>query len=64
MGWSSGSEIMQAVIKVVKKEVPDSSQRTRIYKPILEAMENHDWDCQNEVMEIDPAFDKLIEQED
>lgn len=64
MGWSSGTDIAIAVVTAVKANVSDAKVRLKIYKPFLEAMEDSDWDTQDEAMDIDPVFDKLISNTD
>lgn len=60
MGWSSGTDIAVAVVTAVKNEIKDPKARARIYKPFIKAMNDSDWDTQDEAMDIDPVFDKLI----
>lgn len=60
MGWSSGSEIMNAVIEAVRDEVKNKEKRKLIYKPVLEILENSDWDTQDESIGLDAAFDELM----
>lgn len=59
MGWNTGSEIFDIIIKAVQKHVPDKEIRKEIYKPIYESFCWQDWDTQNEVLGIDPAYDEL-----
>lgn len=63
MGWSSGSTIAIAVVTAVKKHVKDPKVRLKIYKPFLKEMTDSDWDCQDEAMDIDEVFDKLLKDE-
>ena len=60
MGWASGSEVMDEIIEVVQKEIKDPEARFRLYKGIIEALENQDWDTQNECEGQDDAFDKAL----
>lgn len=60
MGWSSGSEIMNAVIEAVRDEVKNKERRKAIYKPVIEILENGDWDTQDESIGLDQAFDELL----
>lgn len=57
MGWSSGSRIMNKVIDVVSLHVADFESRKSIYTPIIEALEDGDWDTQDESLGKDGAFD-------
>jgi hypothetical protein len=63
MGWSSGSEIMNAVIDAVTENVKDKDARKKIYGPIITALEDADWDTQDESMGIDEAFDELMAEQ-
>lgn len=60
MGWSSGSEIMNRVIAAVKPHVTDFETRKSIYTPIIEALEDGDWDTQDESVGEDDAFDSAL----
>lgn len=60
MGWSSGTGVMDAIIKAVQPNVPDEAVRQAIYRPIIEALNEQDWDTQNECMGEDPAFDAAL----
>ncbi len=60
MGWGSGSRVMGDVIKAVRRHVPDQATREAIYRPIIEGMEDEDWDTQAECLGEDPAFDAVI----
>jgi len=60
MGWSSGSEIMNTVIYAVRDEVKNKEKRKVIYKPVLEILEQGDWDTQDESIGLDQAFDELM----
>lgn len=59
MGWAGGSRIMTAVINATKDNVDDVETRGRIYAPIHAAMEEADWDTQDECLDIDEAFDLI-----
>jgi hypothetical protein len=61
MGWSSGGELFDKVISVVKVEVPDPAARQRIYTKLIPAFENHDWDTQMECGG-DDAYDAALKQ--
>ena len=60
MGWASGSEIMNAVIDAVKPHVTDKAARKAIYTPVIGALEDGDWDTQDESMGKDEAFDEAL----
>lgn len=60
MGRSSGTDIMQAVIAAVKSQVSSVGSRQSIYKDVITAMEDADWDCQQECQGMDPAYDAAL----
>jgi len=67
MGWASGSSVMNEIIEVVHKEIPDDEQnnfglRKRLYKGIIKALQSHDWDTEDESLGVDPAFDQALEE--
>jgi hypothetical protein len=48
MGWCSGTDIFDAVAAdVIDSELPEAAQE-RIIKTLINAMEDHDWDCQGD----------------
>ena len=62
MGWASASLIMNEIIDGIMPEVETKDARKRIYKPIIEALENGDWDTQDECLGTDEAFDEVIKE--
>ena len=60
MGWANGSELFGSVIKALKKEIPDEKTRVRVYKKLILAFEDSDWDTQDECRGDDPAYDKAL----
>ena len=60
MGWASGSQVMDGIIEVVQKEIKDPKVRCRLYKGIISALENQDWDTQNECEGTDESHDKAL----
>ena len=61
MGWSSGTDIAVAVAKALVRELPDPEARRRVYEPLVTALNEGDWDTQDEAMGIDPVLDKLLD---
>ena len=61
MGWSNGTSVMDAVIKEIKKYVVNKDDRMTIYDNIWKVLEDMDWDCPEECLGDDEAFDKLFE---
>ena len=62
MGWASGSEVAQTIIETVQAEVEDPKARQRIYAGVIRALENHDWDTQDECLGEDAAFDAAMRE--
>ena len=62
MGWSSGSSIMICVIEAVKPHVESVEKRKAIYVPIIEVLEDGDWDTQDEVLGYDEAYDEIYRE--
>jgi hypothetical protein len=60
MGWGSGSDLFDRLIKTAKKNVPDKEARARIYTDMIEAFEDADWDTQDECEGQDPVFDAVL----
>lgn len=60
MGWSSGTELVEQVARSIKANVSDPAVRKQLYKDLVSAAENSDWDCQNEVEGIDPILDRIV----
>lgn len=46
MGWSSGTDLFDTVMAELVKEGP--IDKVRVIRALLKAMEDEDWDCQNE----------------
>lgn len=63
MGWCYGSAVVEKVSKVVLK-VSDLELREEIYKSLVKALRDCDWDTEEEVRGIDPILDKVLEEED
>ena len=48
MGFCSGTEIFDPVVKaILEVPIPDAS-KIRILTDLVDALENHDWDCQED----------------
>ena len=60
MGWASGSEIVQDLIVAAKACIRNPKERVVFYKRLIETFERHDWDTQDECLEMDPSFDKAL----
>lgn len=62
MGWSGGTELFSAVIKVIKPAVKDEKKRTQMYRELIEAFTDCDWDTVDECCGEDTAYDAAYEQ--
>lgn len=60
MGWSSGSQIMSEVISAIQPHMPDENARKEVYKALIPAFEDQDWDTQEECEGEDPAYDAAL----
>jgi hypothetical protein len=61
MGWSGGSSIAMALIRVAKKHVSEAS-KPAFYKALIHELESNDCDTLGECMGADPAFDKALKK--
>ena len=63
MGWSSGSELMDKVIQGALEAMPfDVEARKTLYRRVIPAFEDADWDTPDECMDQDPAFDEVFKE--
>jgi len=62
MGWASGSDLFTEVIAVIKPAVKDKKARKKIYRKLISAFQDHDWDTCDECLGIDPVYDELYEE--
>jgi hypothetical protein len=53
---------MGDIIESLKRHVPKEKTRIKIYKDIIGAMEDRDWDTQDECLGEDPACDKAMRE--
>ncbi len=60
MGWSSGSEVAQDMVKAINRHVPDAKTKRKLYRALIDTLESQDWDTQDEACGEDPIFDALI----
>ncbi len=60
MGWASGSELMDSVIKAAKVAIPTLATRKKFYTKVIDAFQDRDWDTEEECMGADPAFDAAL----
>ena len=68
MGWVSGSDLATEIIKAFEVfsefDTRDVSVKMKVefYKAIITALEQHDWDTQDEAMGMSPEFDAAIRE--
>ena len=60
MGWASGGEIAEDMVKGLKKAKVDDKTRERVYKILIKSLFAGDWDTQGEMIGMDPMFDKVL----
>lgn len=60
MGWSGGSELFPKIWNAVEPLL-DSSKKVHVCKIIISAMEDHDWDTQDEVKHMPYVKQALVE---
>lgn len=58
MGWSSGTRLVEKVIKSVEATVSSSSEKEWLFFLLIENFRSHDWDNIDEVIGLNPHFDK------
>jgi len=59
MGWGSGSQVMSDIIGALKNEL-DEPTRVKVYVKIIRALQDHDWDTEEECCGDDPAYDEAL----
>ena len=64
MGWSSGTRLLSDIIDTIQKYVDDEDIRVEIYKEIADSFESMDLDDLTECLDIDDAFDRMMEETD
>ena len=62
MGWASGSDLFSSVIKVLKKNVPSVKRRKEMYRKLIAAFKEHDWDTLEECLGEDRAYDAVYHE--
>lgn len=60
MGWASGSGLFDQIISALNDTNLNHKERKEVYKAIIPAFEDFDWDTQDECMGADEAFDEAI----
>ncbi len=59
MGWASGSRLFGAVIEAIQPEITDEEKRKALYRKLIDAFRDEDWDTLDECVGEDPAYDAV-----
>ncbi len=59
MGWSSGTNLIENVWDIVRKEIPEK-KRVNILAKIIDAFTDEDWDCVEEIEDLWPESKKAL----
>ena len=62
MGWGGGTHIADAMVHSIEDKVPLKHIRVAIYKDLIAALENLDWDRQTECIGISDSFDEALKE--
>lgn len=65
MGFSSGTTLMDGVIRKLntsQRFKDDEQARKEIYMYLIDELEEVDWDCQEESMGTDVAYDEALKE--
>lgn len=62
MGWASATYLVRRIVKLCQRTMPDPNERRSFYIEIIEFFEDEDWDTQDEMLGVDPAFDAAMRQ--
>lgn len=60
MGWGSASSLFSEIINNVQPHVADVEVRKKIYRPLIDAFRDMDWDTYDECRGEDPAYDAAL----
>lgn len=62
MGWSSGSGLMDRVIKLLKDDMGDPDKRFYFYMGLIDTFLDYDCDTLDECLGTDEEFDRAYRQ--
>lgn len=62
MSWHSGSDIMEAVVKSALKNIPDETVRRELYRDVMPALENQDWNDHPRLFGLDRVYDQVVRE--
>lgn len=60
MGWASGGDIIDGVASELMAGAVDPAVRERVYRPLVDALKDQDWDTESESIGIDPVLDRVL----
>ena len=61
MGWGSGAQLMSEIIHGLLQQSMDDPNREAVYRVLIPAFQDMDWDTESDVIGQDPAFDRVLE---
>lgn len=64
MGWSGGTTIANRMIPAAVVAIPNAEARAKFYTVMIDALEDADWDTQEEALGTDPVFDEVLYKRD
>ena len=59
MSWATGTGLFSEVIVSLVKNVPEDETRAEIYKDLIGAFTDYDWDAQDECLGEDNVYDEV-----
>lgn len=61
MGWCSGTEVFDKVVAYILKSTLTTADKAGLIRILTEALENHDWDCQDDsIYANNPLVSKVM----
>jgi hypothetical protein len=60
MGWGGGTRIAADIIYSIEEHVGRHQDRIAVYKDVIRALENEDWDNLDESEGLSSAFDTAL----
>ena len=61
MGWANGSKIVRAVVDGMNDAGVTKAQRPFIFRRLVLALRDEDWDTEDEIAGLDESLDFIIE---
>lgn len=61
MGWCSGTDVFDPMVEAITSEVKDTDLQYKLILALIDALEWHDWDCQQDSQYYDlPVVQKAM----